>query len=159
MEYDFKVVYQKGTDNVVPDFLSRIYVVDQIIDNEEDDRELAKRKNRIFIPIQERDELIEKAHNVHTGHLRIAKLFAFLSKRYFWRSLFHDVKRIVDSCIQYQRIHSKINYCHLCPIEAVYPFQIISLDTGHIPYGQDKNHYFVVAIDHFTRWIEIKSLR
>ena len=80
MEYDFEVVYQKGSENVVPDFLSRIYLVDQIVDNEEVDRDIAKRKNRIFIPVQERDKLIEKAHRVHTGHLCVAKLFAFLCR-------------------------------------------------------------------------------
>ena len=69
------------------------------------------------------------------------------------------MKRVVNSCPDCQRVYSKISYCHLCPIKTSYPFQMISLDTGHIPYGQDKNHYFVVAIDYFTRWIEIKLLK
>ena len=43
-------------------------------------------------------------------------------------------------------------------VEAVYPFQIISLDTGVITYGNDQKFCFVVAVDHFTQWIEVRVL-
>ena len=43
-------------------------------------------------------------------------------------------------------------------VEAVYPFQIILLDTGVITYGNNQKFCFVVAVDHFTRWIEVRVL-
>ena len=43
-------------------------------------------------------------------------------------------------------------------VEAVYPFQIISLDTGVITYGNNQKFCFVVAVDHFTQWIEVRVL-
>ena len=43
-------------------------------------------------------------------------------------------------------------------VEAVYPFQIISLDTGVITYGNNQKFCFVVVMDYFTRWIEVRVL-
>ena len=80
MEYNFDVVYQKGNENVVPDFLSRIYIVDQLDQDEEDDRTTAIQKNKIYVPTPERLLLIEKTHRYDTGHLRVAKLFFFYQR-------------------------------------------------------------------------------
>ena len=44
-------------------------------------------------------------------------------------------------------------------VVAIYPFQMISLDTGCSTYSNDNKFYFVVAIDHFTQWIEVRELR
>ena len=35
---------------------------------------------------------------------------------------------------------------------------MVSLDTGVITYGNDQKFSFVVAVDHFTRWIEVRAL-
>ena len=72
--------------------------------------------------------------------------------------MFNDIKSVLDACETCNKIHSRIDYRHLRPIEAKYPFQLVSLDTGHIPYS-DKDHYFIVAVDHFTRWVEVKSIK
>ena len=41
-------------------------------------------------------------------------------------------------------------------IETSYPFELVLLDTGKImlPFGQEG--IFLIAIDHFTYWIEVK---
>ena len=57
------------------------------------------------------------------------------------------------------RIHSTINYRSMKLVIAIYPFQIISLDTGCITYGNDSKFYFVVAVDCFTCWIEVRVLK
>ena len=66
---------------------------------------------------------------------------------------------MVESCEICMKNSNKVDYCQLKPVEAVFPFQIVSLDTGFIPIDQDKNHYFVVAINHYSRWIKVKSLK
>ena len=46
MEYDFDIVYRSGKENVVPDFLSRIYLVEKDLEVDEDEElVLAQRKN------------------------------------------------------------------------------------------------------------------
>ena len=49
------------------------------------------------------------------------------------------------------------NHCPLKPIETHYPFELVSLDTGQLTYG-NKKVYFVVAIDHFTRRVKAQVL-
>ena len=76
---------------------------------------------------------------LYMGHLRMAKLFSFMSQRFFWTGLYKDVKNVCDSCLLCACIHSTINYQHMKLIKAVYPFQMISLDSRVITYGNDQN--------------------
>ena len=87
--------------------------------------------------------------------MRLAKLYAFLYRRYYWKNMYQDIKAILDQCEICNRINSKIDYRHLRPIKAKYLFQLILLDMGHI-LSNSHDHYFIIAIDHFTRWIEVK---
>ena len=41
-------------------------------------------------------------------------------------------------------------------LETLYPFKLASLDTGKFMYVPGKIGIFLMAIDHFTRWVEIK---
>ena len=84
LEYDFDVVYCSGRGNVFPDFLSRVYMVELTSPVEDErDQEIAKSKNKFFVPFTNRSRLLEKAHRTYTGHLRTAKMFSFMSTRYF----------------------------------------------------------------------------
>ena len=144
---------------MVPDFLSRIYLVNLTVsEGIEEDRRVAAEKNKVYIPYEDQSRLLERAHRLYTGHLRTAKLFSFISQRFFWTGIFRDVQSVCDSCLTCARIHSTVDYRHMRLVEAVYPFQIISLDTGVITYGNDQKFCFVVAVDHFTRWIEVRVL-
>ena len=160
LEYDFDIVYCLGNKNVIPDFLSRIYLVELTSpDEDRKDQEIAKSKNKIFVPFADISQLLKQAHRTYTRHLRTAKLFSFISSRYFWSSLFRDGENIVKSCLISARIHSTIDYRNMKLMIAVYPLQIISLDTGCITYGNDNKFYFVVAINHFTWLIEVRVLQ
>ena len=53
LEYDFDVIYCSGRDNVVPDFLSRIYLVELTSPVEDKrDQEIARSKNKILFSLQ-----------------------------------------------------------------------------------------------------------
>ena len=62
------------------------------------------------------------------------------------------------SCDIYGRFARGYNPFPLKPIETRYPFELVSLDTGHLTFGKGKKVYFVVTIDHFTRWVEAQVL-
>ena len=117
----------------MPDFLSRIYLAEMSVsEDEEKDCKVAVEKNKIYIPLQDRSSLLERLHRSYTGHKRTAKLFAFISQRFFWSGMYKDIKNVCDSCLTCARIHSTIDYQHLKSVKAVYPFQMVSLDTGVI---------------------------
>ena len=94
------MIYRAGQEHVVPDFLSRIYLAEMSVsEDEEKDRKLAVEKNKIYIPLQDRNCFLERSHRSYTGHLRTAKLFAFISQRFFWSGIYKDVKNVCDSCL------------------------------------------------------------
>ena len=81
-EYDFDIIFCSVKDNVVPDFLSRIYLVELTSPVEDEkDQEIAKSKNKIFVFFANRSRLLKRAHRTYTGHLRTAKLLCFLLAR------------------------------------------------------------------------------
>ena len=67
MEYDFDVIYWAGQEHVMPDFLSRIYLAEMFVsEDEEKDRKLAIEKNKIYIPLQDRSCFLERLHMSYT---------------------------------------------------------------------------------------------
>ena len=52
-------------------------------------------------------------------------------------------------------IHLTVDYQQIKSVKAVYPFQLVSLETGVIMYGNNQKFCFVVAVDHFIRWVEV----
>ena len=109
---------------MVPDFLSRMYLLLTTSGAIQDKQDLASARqcNKIFIPVDQQVNLIKKAHITQTGHMRLAKLYSFLSQCYYCSQMFKDVKNFVDHCKICNRIHSKIDFRHLRPVEAQYPF-------------------------------------
>ena len=47
------------------------------------------------------------------------------------------------------------NFRPLKPVMVSYPFKLMSLYTAHITMPSGNKKYIVVAIDHFTQWIEV----
>ena len=73
-----------------------------------------------------------------------------------------DIKRIIEKCDVFARLSKTVGYKLLEPTKAFYPFQQVHLDTGQFTFanknGETKSEYFVVAIDHFTKWLEVEIL-
>ena len=49
-----------------------------------------------------------------------------------------------------------INFRPLKPVEVNYLFKLVSLGTAHITMPSGNKKYIVVAIDHYTQWIEVE---
>ena len=139
----------------MPDFLSRIYLTKMSVTSEiKRDCFLAQEKKKIYIPFEDRSRLLKHSHRLYTGHLRTAKLFSFISQCFFWTGHYRDLKNVFDSCLTCACIHLTVDYQQIKSVEAVYPFQLVSLDTG-VAYRNDQKFRFVVAMDHFTLWVEV----
>ena len=55
LKYNFDIVYRSDNENMVPDFLSRIHLVELTSpDEDRKDQEIAKHKNKIFVPFADR---------------------------------------------------------------------------------------------------------
>ena len=156
MGYDCEIIFQPGKENIVADYLSRELLVAEVgpvIEIVE-----AAKRNVIWVPKEKRPGVLLRSHQSCTGHLREAKLFKFLRECFYWKDMFKDAKQTLMSCDICGRFASRFNQCPLKPIETHYPFELVSLDTGQLTFGNGKKVYFVVAIDHFTRWVEAQVL-
>ena len=83
MQFDFTIRNCPGKDNPVADYLSQATnMVVEPIHNEMKDQErrTADKKNRLFIPKNQQEELVKLRHKQSTRHLKHAKLI-FLFKR------------------------------------------------------------------------------
>ena len=72
--------------------------------------------------------------------------------------MFKDAKQTLMSCDICRKFASSFNHCPLKPIKTHYPFELVSLNTSKLTFGNRKKVYFVVAIDHFTRCVEAQVL-
>ena len=159
LKYDFDVIHRAEKEHVIPDFLSRIYLTNKsAIKETDEDCCLAREKNKIFILFEDRSCLLKHSHRSYTGHLCTAKLFSFISHCFFWLGLYKDVKNMCASCLTCACIHLTMDYQQIKSGEAVYPFQLVSLNTGVITCGNDQKFCFVVAVDHFTHWVKVQVL-
>ena len=156
MMYDFEILYRAGRENLVPDMLSRAFVVDEdpvLLD----ERDRAIKLNWLWIAPEKRLGVLQQAHRSYTGHLKTAKLFEFVRKRFYWTEMLKDMKELIGKCSVCAQLQTTVGYRPLRPIETHYPFEIVSLDTGHVTLPNGSREYFVIAVDHFTKWVEVQA--
>lgn len=141
-DYDFEIRHVAGTDNILADALSRCLKTDS---------------NK---PLP--DELInefKKYHNAVIGHNGISRTFAFAksSQSSLSRS---DVRRLVAACPTCQKLRNPPDKSNL-PLRTTSvnaPFEQLSIDyIGPLPMDDQNNKYVLVAIDSFTRFIELRA--
>ena len=111
------------------------------------------------MPVSERIPVIKCAHFTHTGHLKFSKMQQLLRACYFWHEIHSDIKKVIDSCGVCAKLAKATGYCPLQPITSSYPFELVSMNVGSVTLPGGQQDHFIVAIDHFTCWVEVKPIR
>jgi hypothetical protein len=88
---------------------------------------------------------------------------AEIFRRYFWHSRTKDVRSVIKTCQQYQLVGSEGNIRsrdeQLKSIPICDLFHRVALDTtGPLPETKSRNKYILVAIDHYSKWCEVKAV-
>lgn len=76
-------------------------------------------------------------------------------ERYWWPSLKKDIKDVITLCWQGAQFNMIRLVTLLRPIKTQYHFEIVTIDTGHITILSGRKEYFLVAVDSFTKWVEV----
>src|SRR5688572_17352780 len=95
------------------------------------------------------------AHN--DFNITYGKIF----QRYFWSTMYRDVKNFVQSCdaCQRQRKLRKQTIVHSIIPSTLFDRWEIDI-IGPLPIAAEtKNHYIIVAVDYFSRWPEAKPFK
>lgn len=118
-------------------------------------------KNRIVIPYNKKNDILQLAHNHPlSGHLGQTNTFFRLRQKYYWPGMYSDIQQYIINCDICQK-RSKDRIPH--PIQSSKilpkPFYHISIDIlGPLPITLQGNRYVVLSMDYFSKWPEARSL-
>lgn len=122
---------------------------------------LKGRPYRIVIPLHQKQRLLKEAHNQPlAGHQGQDNTYQRLSQIYYWPRMKQDIQEFVKTCPKCQKRERRKGSAPLHPIHKhPQPFHQVGIDVmGPLPRTPTGKRYIVVAIDHFSKWVEAKAL-
>lgn len=115
---------------------------------------------RIVPSKRHRASLIRGAHE-DAGHFGIKRVEAMLIQKYTWSGMRQDIQTHCSNCSVCQVHHAKFSadpVLHSIPVEPS-AWHTIGIDfMGPLPLTVAKNRYLIIAIDYFTKWVEVLPL-
>jgi transposase InsO family protein len=116
---------------------------------------------RIVINRHKMKETLKKTHDHPlSGHQGQETTYLKTAEVFYWPGMKKDVQEYIRTCQICQKRERKKGETPLEPIKKItLPFYQVSIDVmGPLPITLSDKRYIVVAIDHFTKWIEARAL-
>ena len=115
---------------------------------------------QLCIPKVLQIKLLQHAHD-ECSHQGITRTFARLFAKYFWQGMLRSVADYCCSCETCQMKKSPkqrpSGFLQHMPVSG--PFHTVGIDfTGPFVESHKRNRYMIVAVDHHTKWIEIRPV-
>ena len=113
------------------------------------------------INTHERIQLLRKVHDEPLGgHLGQENTYNRVQQSYYWPGMKKDIIEYVKTCKTCQKRERRRGEAPLKPIKkTITPFYQVGIDVmGPLPITMTGKRYIVVAVDHFTKWIEARAL-
>ena len=116
--------------------------------------------SRVVPPPARRAALVRNVHQ-QLGHFGVARTCHLVSASYWWRGLKGEVKEAVRRCQQCDRVKTVLTargpVLHPLPIMGLFYRWSCDL-AGELPPSRRGHRYILVAIEHFSKWVEIVPL-
>ena len=115
-----------------------------------------------IVPVSLKDEVLAGCHDCPTsGHLGTQKTLDRVKCSFIWHELATDVSIYVRSCPVCNR-NKKSNVkprAGLHSFRAGAPMEHVHMDIlGPFPPSESGNHYILLMVDQFTKWVEIHAI-
>ncbi|XP_024035481.1 uncharacterized protein LOC127899240 [Citrus sinensis] len=112
---------------------------------------------------EEADYVLREIHEGICGNHSGARTLAFKALRqgYFWPTMHQDAKRMTKNCKTYQSFSEVPAQPpeKLTTMTSLWPFTQWGIDLiGPLPKGRRAATHAIVAIDYFTKWVEVGAL-
>ncbi|GJW61764.1 reverse transcriptase domain-containing protein [Tanacetum coccineum] len=104
-------------------------------------------------------EIHEGSCNMHFGPRSVVA--KAIRTGYYWPTMHIDTRKLIRECndCQVHRLIPRNPQQSLTPITSLWPFYKWGIDiAGPFPEGPGKVKFLIVAIDYFTKWIEVKPV-
>ena len=124
-------------------------------------KEGQNREPRIVIGEHQVRKVLQQTHNHPlSGHQGQDTTYLKTSEVYYWPNMKKDVIEFIKTCKICQKRSRRKGEPPLEPIKKIaQPFYQVGIDImGPLPITLTRKRYVVVAIDHFTKWIEARAL-
>ena len=123
-------------------------------------------RKRLVLPPGERVDAMKSVHEESSrgGHYGVRKGMAALTRRYWWPGMAEEFKTWVAGCPRcqiYKHYRGRASLPKDTPrIIPSHPWESVYVDAiGPLRVGEGGYRYALVAIDHFSRWVEIVPTR
>ncbi|KAI5631553.1 integrase core domain-containing protein [Phthorimaea operculella] len=151
--FNFEIKHKKGSENLVPDLLSRNIPNVNIINSSSTKDECWK----LVVPSEHRNSIIAQNHCTPTAaHFGTFKTYHRIKLNYFWPGMYKDVATFIsrcDTCLAHK--HRNQNAIGLMgePKQCSRPFQCLSIDfIGPLPISRKLNRYILVITCCFSKY-------
>ncbi|CAB4045928.1 gypsy-18 is, partial [Paramuricea clavata] len=107
--------------------------------------------SRVVIPPVFREKMLNELHWEHPG---VCGMKAIARTCVWWPKMDEDIERAVKACTVCQSVRNAPPHAPLIPWKwPTRPFQRV-----HIDFCQEGKDYFLVVIDSYSKWIEVKHM-
>ena len=95
------------------------------------------------------------------AHLGVEKVVDLAQRRFYWPKMADDIKNYIQKkcrCVANKKPNQP-EKAKLVPIQAMYPFQMVSIDYMHLDPCKGNYKYAMVVTDHFTRFAQVYATK
>ncbi len=87
-------------------------------------------------------------------------IYYYILKRYLWQNMMKEIKEYAKTCFQCQQRGSmrQNNQKRTIPLTDIFERWGVNI-VGFLPITREGNRYIVIAMDYFSRWPEVRSLK
>ena len=120
--------------------------------------------DQLVVPAPMKELVVRNFHDtIWSGHLKFEKTLSKIRLQFYWRHMYTDIKKYVDSChlCMERNAHRNIKKAPLQrTLTPEYPMHICSFDiVGPLKTSFRGNSYYLSWIEHFSRWPEAVPLK